>query len=458
MIEEEQIETNKVMTVMNISKQVTEAQITEEDQNRKARRLKWEWAEASIWTDAMLTALENGVKGGKWFSLIDKVYRPNVLMNAWLKVKANKGAAGVDKMSIQMFEANQAKYLAELEHELKSETYQPKAVRRVYIPKEKGKLRPLGIPIIKDRIAQQAAKATIEPIFEKVFLDTSYGFRPKRGAKDAIAEVSKLIEEGNIWVVDADLQAYFDTIPHDKLLQEISTLISDGRIIQLIEKWLTQSIMEECNSWTPIQGTPQGGVISPLLANIYLHSLDKTLENAKYKMIRYADDFVILTKTKEEAEEALRIVQNWVTERGLTLHPDKTKLGNCMVEGDGFDFLGYRFEGGKRWIRRKSIQKFRDRIREKTSRVCGHSISQVIKELNPILRGWGNYFKDVTKYTLGTFDSFVRRRLRAIIARQNKKQCFGSGWNNVQIPNKFFADKGLISMEELQARYLARQS
>jgi RNA-directed DNA polymerase len=448
----------KVATVMKPSKQVTEAPITEEERVRWTRRLKWEWAEASIWTDAMLTALDNGVKGGKWFSLIDKVHRPSVLMNAWKKVKANKGTAGVDRTSIKMFEANQDKYLAELEYELRTGTYQPKAVRRVYIPKDKGKFRPLGIPTVKDRIAQQAVKATIEPIFENEFLDTSYGFRPKRGAKEAIAEVSKLIEEGCIWVVDADLQAYFDTIPHDKLLNKISIHISDGRIIQLIEKWLEQPIMEECRNWIPTEGTPQGGVISPLLANIYLHDLDKTLEAAKYKMIRYADDFVILTKKKEEAEEALKVVQEWTIAHGLTLHPEKTKLGNCMVEGEGFDFLGYRFEGGTRWVRRKSIQRFRDRIKEKTSRICGQAIEYVIKEINPVLRGWYNYFKEVTKYTLGTFDSFVRRRLRAIVARQNKKRSFGAGWNNVRIPNKYFADRGLFNMEENQKLYIAGQS
>lgn len=442
---------------MKTSKQVTEAQITDEEKDQWNRRFKWEWVEASIWTDPMLTALDNGVKGNKWFSLIDKVHRPKVLINAWYKVKANKGAAGVDRTSIKMFEAKQEKYLAELEHELKTGTYQPKAVRRVYIPKEKGKYRPLGIPTVKDRVAQQAVKMAIEPIFEKEFLDTSYGFRPKRGAKSAIKAVSELIEEGYIWVVDADLQAYFDTIPHDKLLSKISTRISDGRIIHLIKKWLEQPIMEECRNWIPIEGTPQGGVISPLLANIYLHDLDKTLADAKYKMIRYADDFVVLTKTKEDAESALRIVQEWVTAHGLTLHPEKTKLGNCMVEGEGFDFLGYRFEAGKRWIRRKSIQRFRDRIRKKTSRVCGQSIEYVIKQINPILRGWGNYFMDVTKYSLGTFDSFVRRRLRAIIERQNKKRSFGAGWSNVRIPNKFFAEKGLISMEELQNLYFACQ-
>jgi RNA-directed DNA polymerase len=445
--------------VMETSKQVTETQgITETDRARWARRVKWSWVEGSIWTDSMLAALENGVKGNKWFSLIDKIYRPVVLMNGWNKVRSNKGAAGVDKISIQIYQAKQDQYLAELGQELRTGTYIPKAVRREYIPKEKGKFRPLGIPTIKDRIAQQAVKAAIEPIFEKEFLDISYGFRPNKGAKAAITEVSRLIEEGYVWVVDADITAYFDTIPHEKLMDKVKRRISDGRINDLIEMWLKQSIMEECKEWKPTQGTPQGGVISPLLANIYLHDLDVSLVDAEYKMIRYADDFVILTKSKEQAEEALRLVTEWMTLHGLILHPEKTQIGNCTIEGEGFDFLGYRFEVGKRWIRRKSIQRFRDKIRKETSRVCGKSIEEVIKILNPILRGWCNYFRDVTKYTLGTFDSFVRRRLRAIIDRQNKKRTFGAGFNNIRIPNKYFADNGLFNMEDSQRQYLACRS
>lgn len=445
--------------MVETSKQVAEDhEITEEDRARWARQIRWEWSEASIWTDSMLAALSNGVKGNKWFSLIDKTYRPRVLENAWMKVKANKGSAGVDKVSIQMFNAKLDKYLEEIEQELRQGTYQPKAVKRQYINKGKGKLRGLGIPAIKDRVAQQAVKATIEPIFENEFLDTSYGFRPKRGAKEALERVSQLIEEGYVWIVDADITAYFDNISHEKLMNKIKRRISDGRILNLIEMWLKQPIMEECKSWNPTQGTPQGGVISPLLANIYLHDFDVSLRDAKYKMVRYADDFVILTKSKEEAEEALRVAQEWMKEHDLNLHPEKTHVGNCMIEGQGFDFLGYRFEAGTKWIRRKSIQKFRDRIREKTSRVCGKSLQKVIEELNPILRGWCNYFKEVTKYTLGTFDSFVRRRLRAIIERQNKRKVFGAGWDNVRIPNKIFANKGLINMEDLQRQYLACQS
>ena len=266
-----------------------------------------------------------------------------------------------------------------------------------------------------------------------------------------------LIEEGYTWVVDADLQAYFDTIPHEKLMEKVERRISDGRVIEILRMWLKQEIMEECKKWVPTAGSPQGAVISPLLSNIYLHDLDVALTGAGYKMIRYADDFVILTKSQNEAKEALVLVQKWVDEHQLTLHPDKTHIGNCMVEGEGFEFLGYRFEAGTSWVRRKSIQKFRDRIRELTSRVCGISIQAVIEKLNPVLRGWSNYFKNVTKYTLGTFDSFVRRRLRAIIERQHKRKSFGAGWCNQKIPNKFFAGIGLFNMEDSQRQYLARQ-
>jgi RNA-directed DNA polymerase len=441
---------------METSKQVTEDPcISEEERARWAMQKKWEWAEESIWKSSMLIALENGVKGGKWFSLIDKVYRKGTLEVAWQKVRTNKGAAGVDKITISRFKVNQEKYLKELEHELETGTYLPMAVKRVYIPKGQGKMRPLGIPTIKDRIAQQAVKMVLEPIFENEFLDMSFGFRPKRGAQMAIAEVNRLLNEGYTWVVDADLQAYFDTIPHEKLMAKVERRISDGRIIKMLAMWLKQEIMDECKNWVPTAGSPQGAVISPLLSNIYLHDLDMAIINAGYKMIRYADDFVILTRSQKEAEEVLNLVQAWVVEHGLVLHPEKTHIGNCMVEGEGFEFLGYRFEAGTSWVRRKSIQKFRDRIRELTSRVGGKSIQDVISKLNPVLRGWCNYFKSVTKYTLGTFDSFVRRRLRAIIERQKKRRSFGAGCCNQKIPNKFFADKGLFNMEESQRQYLA---
>lgn len=439
-----------------IPRQETDTQDQDERQTSNLRH-RWEWVEATIWTDNMLIALENGVKGRKWFSLIDKVYKENTLRLAWEKVQKNRGASGVDKVTIERFQVKSIDYLKELQKELKEGTYRPQAIRRVYIPKEKGKVRPLGIPTIKDRIAQQAVKMVLEPILEREFLDVSYGFRPKRGAQEAIQRVNELLREGYTWVVDADLQAYFDTIPHKRLMMKLETSISDGRILELIEKWLEQDILEENKRWTPIKGSPQGAVISPLLANLYLHDLDCLITDNEFKMVRYADDFVILTKSREAAECALQLVKEWTNQNELTLHPEKTHVGNCLNEGEGFEFLGYRFEAGTTWVRNKSSQRFRDKIKEITKRTCGKALNQIITTLNPVLRGWSEYFKNVTKYTLGTFDSFVRRRLRSILQRQNKKRRWGAGYANMRWPNQYFADHGLFTMEAYQIQWLASQ-
>jgi RNA-directed DNA polymerase len=429
--------------------------VTSTDFNRG----RWSWTEATIWTDAMLTALENGVKGGKWYSLMDKVYSANTLWAAWEAVKRNKGAAGIDKVSIKRFEANAALYLAELGEELRTGTYDPQGIKRVYIPKGGGKMRPLGIPTVKDRIAQAAVKLVIEPIFENEFMDTSYGFRPQRGAKDALREVDRFIKEGKTWVVDVDFQSYFDTIPHANLMERVKRHISDGKVLNLVEIWLKQKIIEECKEWIPTQGTPQGGVLSPVLANLYLHDLDVEVAKSGYQMIRYADDFVILTSSQEEAEKAKRLVEVWAEENGLIIHPEKTHIGNCTVEGEGFDFLGYRFEAGKRWIRKKSIQKFRDTVRAKTPRYRGGPIRAIIEDLNRSTRGWYNYFKHVTKWGLGTFDSFVRRRLRAIFRRREKRSGVGKClYDHQKWTNAFFANLGLFTMEKARVLEIASRS
>ena len=250
--------------------------------------------ETSIWTKSMLIALDNGVKGGKWFSLIDKIYSPKTLNIAWQQVKSNKGSAGVDKISIEKFEYNEELYLQELHLSLKEQRYNPQPVKRVYIPKAGGKKRPLGIPTVKDRIVQTAIKMAIEPIFEKEFLDMSYGFRPKKGCKDALRQVDTLLKEGYSWVVDADFQSYFDTINQDILMRHIRQRISDEPLLTLIERYLKQDIIDNLKQWTPTNGTPQGAVLSPLLANIFLHPLDTMLMQSGFKAVRYADDFVIL--------------------------------------------------------------------------------------------------------------------------------------------------------------------
>jgi RNA-directed DNA polymerase len=415
------------------------------------------WVDRSIWTERMLAALENGVKGSKWFSLIDKVYRPSTLLAAWKKVKANRGAAGVDGQSVERFAAQAPKYLAELNRSLEQGTYRPNAVRRVDIPKGPGKTRPLGIPTVKDRIVQMAVKRVIEPIFEHQFEPMSYGFRPKRCAQDGLREVNEWLKAGYTHVVDADFQGFFDTIPHDRLMDRVKAHISDGRILALLEAWLNQDVMQEMKSWTPTSGTPQGAVISPLLANIYLHSLDAWMTQRGYRMVRYADDFVILTRNADQAQRALAEVQTWVAANGLTLHPDKTRVGDCRQRGQGFEFLGYRFEAGRRWVRKKSVDALKDKVRRKTRRKRGDSIATIVADLNPTLRGWFGYFKHAARPTFRPLDGFIRRRLRALLRRQKHRRGFGRCYaDHRRWPNAYFADLGLFTMDT--ARRLASQS
>lgn len=417
----------------------------------------WSWVEASVWTERMLSALANGVKGNKWFSLMDKVERPSTLAAAWRKVASNGGAAGVDRQSIDRFAARSDDYLGELAQSLKERSYRPQAVRRVEIAKGDGKTRPLGIPTVKDRIVQTALKFVLEPIFEAQFLNGSYGFRPGMGCKDALREVDGLLREGFTFVVDADLQSYFDTIPHARLMQRVEERISDGPVLELIANFLTQDIMHEGQSWTPVGGTPQGAVISPLLANLYLHPLDVLMEADGYRMVRYADDFVILCSSREEATQALEKVRSWVGENGLTLHPDKTHVGDCRQPGEGFEFLGYRFEAGQRQVRKKSLQRLKDKIREKTRRTIGKSLKQVVNDLNPMLRGWFGYFKHAPERTFLALDGLIRRRLRAILRKHLKRPGFGRCLNDHRRwPNTFFAQAGLFTM--YTALLEARQS
>lgn len=423
-----------------------------ETTKRSADTRSWDWVDTSVWTDHMLAALDNGVKGGKWYSLMDKVYAPKTLEAAWRQVKSNKGAAGIDRISIERFEAHAERYLAELHDALKSGEYRPQAVKRVYIPKNDGKQRPLGIPTVKDRIVQAAIKRVMEPIFEREFLPMSYGFRPGRGCKDALREVDGLLKEGYGYVVDADLKSYFDTLPHERLMAHLQERISDNPLLRLVQRYLTQDVMDGLQQWTPTQGTPQGAVLSPLLANLYLHPLDQELTEQGYRMVRYADDFVILCRTPQEAEAALQQVRAWVTANGLSLHPDKTRLVNSREKGQGFDFLGYRFEAGKRWVRRKSRKAVRDKIREKTQRSRSGSLEQIIAELNPMLRGWFGYFKQAHRTEFRAIDGFVRRRLRALLLRRNQKKGWGKSHQaNQRWPNAFFAEQGLFTLQTAHA-------
>ena len=411
--------------------------------------LNWDWVETSVWTKRMLAALGNGVKGGKWFSLIDKVYDRVTLEAAWKRVAANKGAAGIDKVSVKRFKACKELYLTELENDLRKGLYQPEAVRRVYIPKGKGQTRPLGIPTVKDRVVQAALKLVLEPIFEWEFLPVSFGFRPGLGCKDALRRVDSLIKQGYTWVLDADLKTYFDSIPHGQLLERVKEKISDGKVISLVESFLNQDIMDGMERWSPTAGSPQGAVLSPLLANLYLNPFDAIMTESGHKVVRYADDFVILCRSKAEAEAILIDVQEWTKANGLTLHPDKTHIGNCSEKDQGFEFLGYRFEAGNRCVRKKSLMALRDKIRQRTRRTRGVSVEQILGELNPSLKGWFGYFKHARSSTFRGVDGFVRRRLRAVLRKQNKRPGQGTAWSDkLRWSNKFFAERGLFTMHE----------
>lgn len=404
----------------------------------------------------MLTALEQGVKGGKWFSLVDKVYATANLTQAYTRVAANGGAAGVDHQTVQMYErqlnANQEKLAAQL----KDGSYHPQAVRRVWIEKPGGKeKRPLGIPTVRDRVAQTALRNVLEPIFERDFAEQSYGFRPQRSTKQALRKVEALLKAGYTQVVDADLKSYFDTIPHQLLLARVEEKVTDGRVIKLLAAYLRQGVMEGLASWTPETGTPQGAVISPLLSNIYLDPLDHLLATAGIEMVRYADDFVILCRREAEARQALALVQDWITGNGLSLHPEKTRIVDATKRG-GFDFLGYHFERGYKWPRKKSIQKMRATIRRKTRRTNGQALSTIIEDVNRTLRGWFEYFKHSHKTEFTQQDSWVRMRLRSILRKRHGLTGSGRGADHQRWPNAYFGTLGLFSL--VSARALSGQS
>ena len=436
---------------MNIPGEIIPAgvQSTFAIQAGETRIRSWEWVERSVWTDRMLEALEKGVKGGVWFSLIDKIVRPATLHAAWLRVKKNQGSAGSDHQCIKDFEVNLDRNLGQLKEELVSGHYRPRPIRRVYIDKPGTKdKRPLGIPTVRDRVVQAALRLVIEPIFEREFIQSSYGFRPGLGCKDALREVERHLKSGYTYVVDADLKAYFDSISHELLMNDIRLRIADGRVLDLIEMFLKQGVIEDMMLWTPEQGTPQGAVISPLLSNLYLHSVDMKMSEAGFQMVRYADDFVVLCRSHEEAKNALEHVGKLIKEKGLTLHPDKTRLVDATVKGVGFDFLGYHFECGTRWPRKKSLKKFKDSIRKKTGRSNGNSLSEIILDVNRTLAGWFEYFKHSNWKTFKPIDGWIRRRLRSILRKREKRKGISRGWDNMRWPNKFFRDYGLLSLSE----------
>lgn len=410
-----------------------------------------DWANPCVWTDRMLATLETGVRGGRWHTLIDKIFAERNLYMAISKVVANEGAAGVDHVSTAEFEARRREELVRLSEALRTDSYRPQAVRRTWIDKPGGKeKRPLGIPTVSDRVVQTALLQVLEPIYDSTFSESSYGFRHGRGCHHALERVEALLNEGYVHVVDADLKSYFDTIPHDRLLARVGEKVSDRRVLRLVKMFLEQGVMEGLSEWTPEAGTPQGAVISPLLANIYLNPLDHVAAEAGFAMVRYADDFVILCKTREDAERALEMVRQWVGENGLTLHPAKTRLVDTRSEA--FEFLGYRFRGDLRVPRSKSRAKFKAAVREKTRRTNGHSLRFIVASLTPTLRGWFAYYRHCTPGVYRILDSWIRMRLRSILRHREGRDGRGRGADQARWPNAYLEQHGLFSLHAAHVR------
>lgn len=413
----------------------------------------------------------------KWNSLIDKVYALPNLEKAWKRVAENKGAAGIDGITVKMYARDVATRLAELSQDLRNKTYRPKPVRRVLIPKPGGTgERPLGIPTIRDRIVQQAIKQVLEPIFEPKFSKRSHGFRPGLGSATALEVVDKAIQYGYSHVVDADIASFFDTVDHDKLLTALNEEVADGSLLKLIRFILKAGVvMPQAAEAEPTElGTPQGGPLSPLLANVYLHAFDMAMQKTKYGLVRYADDFVLFAKSEEEAQEALKLARQVLEgELGLTLHPEKTRV---VSVDEGFEFLGFHYfrdpksHARCKEVRLKSVARFREQVRKHTRRLHAHKlvkrkhitlnrlrrnkrVKTMIDKVNDYLRGWHWYFKAVRgryESPFETFDGFTRRRIRAAIVGR-----VGNGWWNATMTNAFLQKLGYVGVQDLDARYRA---
>ena len=377
--------------------------------------------------------------GRKFFQLIDKIYDMDNLKDAWKKVKSNKGCAGVDKQSIKDFQKQNKHYLREIQRAIKNGVYKATPVLRKFIPKGDGRFRPLGIPTVKDRILQQAVKNVIEPIFEMKFLDCSYGYRPDKSAHLAVELIKEFIKQGYTWVIDADVEKFFDSVDHELMMSFVAEEISDGKVLGLIESWLKAGIMNQGEVEETVEGTPQGGVVSPLLANIYLHEMDKRIyQKEDVRLVRYADDIVILCKSKEIAERTMKQLKMILLELNLQLNHTKTKIVDVVAED--FEFLGFVFKviAGRMLISpsKKSVRRFKETVRLLTHRKTPVKPGIMVGRLNRAIRGWGNYFKiGNVKTMFCRLDQWIRTRVRTFIEKKKSR------WATLRISNYVLQSK-----------------
>jgi len=441
---------------MNRDEKARPATVTEATPTKQAGQYpdEWFWARHGAWTERMRTRLAQSGPTTVWFALWDKVISEDNLQTAYGSVWRNGGAAGADGQTVAQFNEQEQAELAQLREELLGQRYRRQPARRVWIPKPGSKeKRPLGIPAVRDRTVEAALKSVLEPIFEHDFAEHSYGFRPGRGCREAVKRVEELLGQGRLWCVDLDFKSYFDTIEHSRLLGLVKQRVVDGSVLALLEQSLKAGVLEELKGWQPTErGTPQGAVISPMLANLYLTPLDHQMAQQGYEMVRYADDLVVLCRSQEEAEQALTYLRQWSGEAGLTVHPTKTRIVNAQSEG--FDFLGWHFRGGSKWPRQKSLEKLREKLRPLTRRTNGRSLSEIIAQANRTLRGWHNYFRDCHPTQLREPDGWLRRRLRAMLRKREKRPGYGlSKTDSHRWPNRWFAARGLFSLEHGSCAY-----
>jgi RNA-directed DNA polymerase len=438
------------MTMPNDENKLRAAIVAEATQAKQAGDLRdrWWWMEHSLWSDRRLTRLEQSEPTTVGFGLWDKGCARRHLQAAFWAVWRNDGAPGVDGQTVRQFDEHAEAELARLSEELTHQRYRRQPARRVWIPKPgTTEKRPLGIPAVRDRTVEAALRNVLEPIFENDFAESSYGFRPGRGCRAAVGRVEEWLGQGHVWCVDCDRKSYCDTIPHDRLMALIQQRIVDGSVLAVLEQSLKAGVLEERKDWQPTErGTPQGAGISPMLANLDLHPLDHDMARRGWAMVRYADDFVVLCRTQAEAETVRNELREWTTAAGLTLHPTKTRI--VEATSAGFDFLGWHFRGGKKWPRKKSLQKLRDKLRPLTRRTNGWSLRAITAKVNPILRGWYGSFRDSHPTGLRGPDGWLRRRLRARLRQREKRPGYGlSKADSQRWPNRWLARQGLFSLE-----------